>query len=234
MRHFIGIALFIACVSVNAQTYIEFQAGGATYGFNDLKTWQEDIANSSEFNLSVVESFPLYGAFQGSLLFNSGDYYFGGGISYYSTGGRMGYWDDTGSIIEDQLIEKFGGHIISSYTVLEKGKFLFDIRSSVAFNLTSLTLLSSFTIGQESLTQETGLSSMNVTFLPSADLKYELSNNFGLGLSLGGEIEFFKQQLLFDENKDVALGLTDGSTFVKHGWTGLRVLGGIYMKIPKK
>lgn len=234
MKKYIVILFVTVSLHSEAQTYVELQSGVASYGFGDLKAWQNDLVNFSDLNLSVVEAFPAYGTFQGNLLFPWGNGHFGGGLSYFSSGGRMGYWDDTGSIVEDQLIEKFGVHIIASYGIAQTNKLILEFRSTVVMNFTSLRLSSAFTIGQESTSQEAELSSFNPTYSPSLDLKYQIGKNFGLSFSIAGEIEFFRQQLLFKENRDVSLGLSDGSTAVKHGWTGFRALGGIYFSFSKK
>ncbi len=234
MRYILIIVIATISQTMFAQVNFEFKSGVASYGLKDMKSWQEGVTRNSQFNLSVVESFPTYVAFQGNLLIESSEYQLGVGFSYFSTGGRLGYWDDTGSIIEDQLIKKFGAHMITSYQVVQNKRFIIDLRSHVVMNFTNLELNSIVSILQDSASESALFTSVNFTFIPSFDFKYSLGKGFGLTISIGGEIEPFKQELKYTENKEVALGFPDGSRAVKLGWNGFRALGGIYFSLANK
>lgn len=229
MKKYFLFLLFIISVGLNAQTSIEFQTGVAKYSMSDLLEWQRGLKELSAQNLSIVDAFPAYYSFQSNILFSHKSLHIGGGFGFFSTGGRLGYWDETGSIVEDQLLNKYAFSLISAYPFLNKRKISLELRSSILISYSDFLIISTVSLFDDSISQEVKFHSLNYSIQPSLDFKWLLTKKAGLIFSLGVEIEPFRQELRLNDNNEVVLGLPNNSRAVKHGWTGIKGLGGFYI-----
>ena len=222
---------FVLCLMytlASAQVQLEVQTGVGSYELGDLVAWQEAAVANSPFELSTISSFPTHYAFQATALFQVKQYKIGGGLGYFSTGGRMGYWDETGSAVEDQLLKRYAFHLTGVYPLMSKGKFGLDLRSSVVFSQSNVDFTSTLTLSQQVTEEVVTYRSFNVTLLPSADLSYQLTKKIGVMLSLGFEIDFFPAALKLKTNNQEMLTNPGTSEEIKLSFTGLRALGGLY------
>src|SRR5688500_12260694 len=91
--------LIIPCFSAIAQKSATLRMGYGTYTMNEMKSFQVDLQKQSEYPMRIIESFPAFVYYEGSLTFPLGNNFIcAPNFSYGSTGGRIHYGDYSGEL----------------------------------------------------------------------------------------------------------------------------------------
>lgn len=230
------IICLLISLQVKGQIYFDLKSGFASYQQKDLKEWQSMIIEQSDIDLDLVNDFPSYILYQGNFIYDIGKLDFGLGFEYHSSGGRMGYWDETGNIVEDQLLSKYGFRAMNRYSLTKDNKSV-ELQLSSTFILTTSNLIikSELNLGGQNLINEKAKFFSNTySYEPGLVLKWHISKTIGLESSIAYEWTPFKGKFKFNNNKEAILGMPNNSRFVGSNWNGIKVLGGLFVNLHSK
>jgi hypothetical protein len=198
----------------------EINIGVGKYHMYDLKDLQDEIATGYPVDARVVDDFPAYFNFKGSLLYEINRFGMGFSWSRYSTGARLHYKDYSGEISLKQIIKTDFLGLPFNYILNKSNPLNFCFRLEPGLTITKLSILEEVSLYSQSSNNQYKFTSNSLGILVGTTVNYK-TGRWQPGISFGYFIDT-KGKLYLDGDKNKQLVQND-NTSIKSDFSGLRI-----------
>lgn len=206
-----------------SQLHASFSTGIAGFDMKDMKKHQLEIKAQFPTDVRIVESFPAYWFYKGSL---SGEITnalrLGGAVGLTSTGGRLSYRDYSGEIECDQSTTAWMAAVQSELLLNPDGKLpiSFAFETGAAFGRYNVDIAVELNNTRES--EAISFRSTNIFVEPGMRAYKSIAGPLSASLNAAYHFTLFKSRQSLAENSELFL-LDDSGNQVRLDWSGVRI-----------
>lgn len=227
MRLTLTLTFLVLVTSCVAQKFtLNVSSGIGTYTMKDLKAFQKGIKAQFPFEPTVTDEFPPYFFYELSSFARPGKmFFFGFGVTYGSTGGRVQYHDYSGYLRADQLLKYLNVSVpVGVSTDLnEKVSIQFDLRPT--YTMTSAELRFEQEVVGTYEDERVKFNSETLAVQPGFLLMRKF-NRFGVHAQASYYASLSQGKMYLKENSDLFLVDDNDKPLYTH-WDGVRISLGL-------
>jgi hypothetical protein len=205
-RYTLIIFLIMVSFAVHGQT-VQFHAdvGFATYSYNDLKAFQDDLRGEMGLSRSaILDEFPPYFTFSGGLDVQWTFWTVGAEFGHGSTAGRIFYQDYSGKFVSDMNLSYDYLGVVPGIVVYRNNPWFVVIGTKINLVFGKLKLRNSLTLGTQSDQQNDDFKMMNLGLQPYLQVRRYV-----------GSVLYFQGNLGYEmQTQDVATWTEDSKRFL--------------------
>ena len=227
MRFYITFLFFIFVSSCVAQKFtLNISSGVGTYAMKDLKAFQKEIQKQFPFKPTITDEFPPYFFYELSSFVRPGKtLFFGFGVSYGSTGGRVQYRDYSGYLRADQQAQYLNVSIPAGVCVdvNEKLVIQFDLRPTYTMTTAELRFEQKIVDTYEG--EHLKFNAEAIALQPGLLLMRNFKR-LGIHAQASYYATFYNGKMYLKENQELFL-INDNDKPIHTNWDGVRVSLGL-------
>lgn len=226
-RLFISTILLFVFFIVAGQK-LEFEAGYGSYNMKQARKFidfvHKDMSRQLPLKFNVSDNFPPHMYYHIGLIFDRyGTYNFGGGLNYYTTGGRLSYGDYSGFYTFDMIAVAYSLTGTFQYVIKDKPKFKILAYNDVEILNSQLRIEEEMNLYQTKTQEKSSVqvSSIGIMTEPGLAAEYFVKL-FSVGINMGYGIGVLNGPLHLKDDPQSKLEMNDGEN-MKLDWSGFRI-----------
>lgn len=195
------IAIFVSMtLAASAQEFVpSVGIGYSTYSMKSMRNFQEEFAKGFPVNAEVLQDFPAYINYWGSLTMQYDDVSMAIVVGHTSTGGRIYYQDYSGYIGVDNLVSMTYAGLTPGF-VLPAGKYKICPGANVFAYFNKLDVKSFVQVGDNYDEDHSRFKSLTLTLGPYLDIRRQVGK-FMFAANLSANFPVFADKLYFEGTK---------------------------------
>jgi hypothetical protein len=215
------ITLLFGTVAEAQDSFLAAEISYNSYSMSSLKKYQQDILQQSGLPLTIVNSFPSYVGFGGSMGFRlNARAAIGIDGGYMSTGGRLDYEDYSGVARSDLLVRGYSLGAFIQFKINHGEKWSVNLTLHSGSMLSHVVFKDMIQSGLSNTVDEESGNSFNYSFKPAISVRRYLKNYF-IETGMAYELQLHRKIYSSDDSKSYLVDSSGSPVVVQ--WDGIRI-----------